>query len=216
MSRTKQLLSKGCKIPQSIPKIWDFIPYPSEHPGGAQAPGTRFCTQKSLIQEQIILKTSDTWQEDEPPVLCGKLRGSCGAGTTPRFTGFLWNVLDGSEQPLHRCLIPQQDFWDTPALLIPRILSSEEETIPESVGAVREPSAGVELPGRLWLRCPNLQLGVPWLQNSSRESQMYLLYIIVNSGNAERVGCGRGGVSSGWVSLFFRERVGTGMCVQHS
>lgn len=64
------------------------------------------------------------------------------------------------------------------------------------------------------MRGLNLQLGVPWLRNSSRESQMYLLYIIVNSGNAECVGCGRGGVSWGWVSLFFRERVGMGMCVQ--
>lgn len=68
MSRTKDLLSKGCEIPQSIPKIQDFLPFPSElseQPGGAQTPGTRFCTQKSLIQEQIILKTSDTRQEDE-------------------------------------------------------------------------------------------------------------------------------------------------------
>lgn len=68
MSRTKQLLSKGCKIPQSIPEIWDFIPIPSElseQPEGAQTPGTCFCTQKSSIQEQIILKTPDTWQEDE-------------------------------------------------------------------------------------------------------------------------------------------------------
>lgn len=68
MSRTNQLLSKGCKIPQSILKIQDFILFPkelSEQPRGAQTPGTRFCTQKSLIQEQIILKTSDTRQEDE-------------------------------------------------------------------------------------------------------------------------------------------------------
>lgn len=74
--------------------------------------------------------------------------------------GVLWNVLDGSEQPLHSCLIPQQDFWDTPALLIPRILSSEEETIPESVGAVREPSAGAEPPARCPL-APEQLLGIP-------------------------------------------------------
>lgn len=46
------------------------------------------------------------------------------------FCGMFWVV-----QSLHRCLIPHQDFWDTPALLIPRIPSSEEETIPESVCA---------------------------------------------------------------------------------
>lgn len=67
MSRTKQLLSKGCKIPQSIPKIWD---YPISQRAlratrDVQTPGTPFCTQKSLIQEQIILKTSDTRQEDK-------------------------------------------------------------------------------------------------------------------------------------------------------
>lgn len=147
MSRTKRLLSKGCKIPQSIPKIRDLTPFPnelSEQPGGAQTPGTHFCTQKSLIQEQMILKTSDTQQEDEvtledkAPVLCGKPGADCGAGTAPRFTRVLWNVLGGSERPLHGCLIPHQDFWDTPALLVPRIPSSREEPIPESGGAARE------------------------------------------------------------------------------
>lgn len=162
MSRTKQLLSKGCKIPQSILKLWDYPSELSEQPGGAQTAGTRFCTQKSLIQEQIILKTSDTRQEDA--VTCWKIKLLfCVESWERSRNNSTFHCCSGaSEQPLHRCLIPHQDFWDIPALLIPRILSSEEETIPESVGAAREALAEVPEPSA---RCPVALEQLPGIPN---------------------------------------------------